>query len=160
MKSTKRRQFLSILGFTGVSLGAGLTTNKAYAHHTDTHFDDDAKHKLVYQCNKADQEYIDHVLFSCGEMLRKYGDDIELVIAAFGPGLNLLAKSPKRRILPLHQQRVKSLAEYGVRLQACGNTMKSLRWQAEDLIDEAKIVPIGIDGIMQLQERGYSYISI
>ena len=93
-------------------------------------------------------------------MLRKYVDDIELVIAAFVPGLNLLAKSPKRRILPLHQQRVKSLAEYGVRLQACGNTMKSLRWQAEDLIDEAKIVPIGIDGIMQLQERGYSYISI
>ena len=46
MKFTKRRQFLSMLGFTGVSLAA----NKAYAHHTDTHFDDDAKHKLVYLC--------------------------------------------------------------------------------------------------------------
>ena len=158
MKMTKRRQFLSLLGF-GLG-GAGLTLTKANAHHTDTHFEDNAAHKMVYQCNKADHDYIDHVLFSCGEMLRKYGDDIELVIAAFGPGLNLLAKRPKRAITPLQQKRVKSLAEYGVRLQACGNTMLSMHWTEEDIIDEALIVPIGVDGVMQLQEQGFSYISL
>jgi len=158
MKMTKRRQFLSLLG---VSLGGvGILSKKASAHHTDTHFEDKAAHKLVYQCNKADPDYIEHVLFSCGEMLRKYGDDIELVISAFGPGLNLLAVHPKRMILPTHQQSVKSLAEYGVRLQACGNTMKGLQWTKKDIIDEAVIVPIGVDGIMQLQEQGFSYISI
>ena len=164
MKLTKRRQFLSMLGFSSVSLGVGvaasLSPKIAQAHHTDTHFDNEASHKLVYQCNKADPEYIDHILFSCGEMLRKYGDDIELVIAAYGPGLNLLAKRPKRSIKPEHQQRAKSLAEYGVRLQACGNTMKAMRWQDKDLFDEAVIVPIGVDGIMQLQEQGFSYIAM
>lgn len=158
MKMTKRRQFLSLLGI-GLG-GAGLTLTKANAHHTDTHFEDKSGHRLVYQCNKADHDYIDHVLFSCGEMLRKYGDDIELVLAAFGPGLNLLAKRPKRAITPLQQQRVKSLAEYGVRLQACGNTMISMKWTEKDIIDEAVIVPIGVDGIMQLQESGFSYISL
>ena len=158
MKMTKRRQFLSLLGI-GLG-GAGLTLTKANAHHTDTHFEDKSGHRLVYQCNKADHDYIDHVLFSCGEMLRKYGDDIELVLAAFGPGLNLLAKRPKRAITPLQQQRVKSLAEYGVRLQACGNTMISMNWTEKDIIDEAVIVPIGVDGIMQLQEQGFSYISL
>ena len=158
MKMTKRRQFLSLLGL-GLG-GAGLTLNKAYAHHTETHFEDESTHKLVYQCNKADPDYIDHVLFSCGEMLRKYGDDINLVIAAFGPGLNLLAKRPKRAISPAHRQSVASLSEYGVRLQACGNTMKSMRWTEKDIIDEAVIVPIGVDGIMQLQEQGFTYISI
>jgi uncharacterized protein len=158
MKMTKRRQFLSLLGI-GLG-GTALTLNKAYAHHTDTHFDDKSAHKLVYQCNKADPEYLESVLFSCGEMLRKYGDDIELVIAAFGPGLNLLAKQPNRPISSVHKQRVKSLFDYGVRLQACGNTMKSLQWTEKDIITGAVIVPIGIDGIMQLQEQGFSYISL
>ena len=158
MKMTKRRQFLSLLG-VGLG-GAGLTLTKANAHHTDTHFEDKAAHRLVYQCNKADHDYIDHVLFSCGEMLRKYGDEIELVVAAFGPGLNLLAKRPRRSISKLHQQRVKSLAAYGVRFQACGNTMISMKWTKIDLIEEAELVPIGVDGIMQLQEQGFSYISL
>ena len=69
-----RRYFL---GATGL-LGAGLISQKAAAHHTESHFDDSSPNKLVYQCNKADPEYIDHILFSCSEMLRKYGDDIEL----------------------------------------------------------------------------------
>ncbi|MCK5395761.1 MAG: DsrE family protein [Gammaproteobacteria bacterium] len=161
MKQTKRRQFLSLLGFGGIGLaGVSLSSNKAHAHHTDTHFDDKAAHRLVYQCNRADHDYIEHVLFSCAEMLRKYGDDIELVISAFGPGLNLLARRPKRSISKLHQQRVASLAEYGVRFQACGNTMKSMNWLEKDLVEQAQVVPIGVDGIMQLQEQGFSYINM
>ncbi|MBE9568883.1 MAG: DsrE family protein [Proteobacteria bacterium] len=160
MKLTKRRQFLSMLGLGSISLGAGLSPKAAQAHHTDTHFENESTHKLVYQCNKADHEYIEHLLFSCGEMLRKYGDDIELVIAAYGPGLNLLAKRPKRGISKEHQQRARSLAEYGVRLQACGNTMKSMRWEEKDIFDQAVIVPIGVDGIMLLQEKGFSYIAM
>ncbi len=161
MKKTKRRQFLSILGLGGIGLaGASLNSKEAHAHHTDTHFDDKAAHKLVYQCNKADHEYIEHILFSCGEMLRKYNDDIELVVSAFGPGLNLLARRPKRSISKLHQQRVASLAEYGVRFQACGNTMRSMDWLEKDLLEQAQVVPIGVDGIMQLQEQGFSYINM
>lgn len=156
MKLTKRRQFLSAFGLTALS----ATLSKAHAHHSETHFDDKSAHRLVFQCNKADHDYIDQVLFSCGEMLRKYGDDIELVVAAFGPGLNLLAKQPKRAISTLQQQRVKSLVEYGVRFQACGNTMKSMHWSEKDILDEAEVVAIGIDGIMQLQEQGFSYINM
>ena len=161
MKATKRRQFLSLLGLGGASLGTlSLSMNKAQAHHTDTHFEDKSVHKLVYQLNKADHDYIESILFSCGEMLRKYGDDIELVITAFGPGLHLLAKRPKRAISRHHQQKVQSLIEYGIRFQACGNTMKSMHWLEEDIIDGAQIIPVGIDGIMQLQEQGFSYISM
>jgi intracellular sulfur oxidation DsrE/DsrF family protein len=161
MKKSKRRQFLSMLGLGSITLaGTSLNSSKAHAHHTDTHFDDKSLHKLVYQCNRADHDYIEHVLFSCGEMLRKYGDDIELVVAAFGPGLNLLGKRPKRSILAIHQQRASSLADYGVRFQACGNTMKSMNWLEKDIVEHAQIVPIGVDGIMKLQEQGFSYISL
>jgi len=157
MKFTKRRQFLSFLGLGGLAGTLGI--KPAAAHHTDTHFEDESSHKLVYQCNKADEDYLEHILFSCGEMLRKYGDDIELVVATFGPGLNLLAKKPVRPISAEHRKRVQSLAAYGVRFQACGNTMKSLKWTEKDLLDIAVVVPIGVDGVMQLQEQGFAYIS-
>jgi intracellular sulfur oxidation DsrE/DsrF family protein len=160
MKITKRRQFLAMLGLGGATLGtAVLPAKKAQAHHVETHFDDASKHRLVYQCNKAEHDYLDHVLFSCGEMLRKYGDDIELVITALGPGLNLLAHHPRRGISSKQQQRVRSLAQYGVRFEACGNTMKAMNWTEKDLLDVAEVVPIGVDGIMRLQEQGFSYIS-
>lgn len=150
-----RRYFLATVGLFGVS----AVSRRVNAHHTETHFDDASPHKLVYQCNKADADYIDHVLFSCGEMLRKYGDDIELIIAVFGPGLHLLAKRPQRSISKLQQDRVTSLTNYGVSFHACGNTMKSLNWTEKDLLPNVQVVPIGIDDLMQLQEKGFSYIS-
>ena len=136
-----------------------VPSSLVFAFHTDTHFEDTVKHKIVYQLSKSDTDYIDHVLFSAGEMLRKYGDDIHIVIVAIGPGLQLLGKMPSSNIKPLHKERVSSLASYGVTIQACGNTMKSVNWEKKDLIDEAVVVPIGIDGIMKLQEQGYAYIS-
>ena len=150
-----RRYFLATAGL----LGASAVSRQVNAHHTDTHFDDASLHKLVYQCNKAEPEYIDHVLFSCGEMLRKYGDDVELIVAVFGPGLHLLGKRPGRPVSKLQQDRVTSLASYGVSFHACGNTMKALNWSDKDLLSIAKVVPIGVDDLMQLQEKGFSYFS-
>ena len=152
---TLRRQFLRLAGL----FGAGLAAKAVHAHHTDTHFEDASLHQLVYQCNSADRDYLDHILFSCGEMLRKYGDDIEIVVAVFGPGLHLLGKRPGRDIGQVQQQRAASLSQYGVAFHACGNTMKSLGWTEDDLLDFAKVVPIGVDDIMQLQERGFAYMS-
>ena len=150
-----RRQILRLAGL----FGAGLAAKAVHAHHTETHFEDSSPHKLVYQCNSADHEYLDHILFSCGEMLRKYGDDIELIVATFGPGIHLLGKHPGRGVSHRHQERAGSLSDYGVAFHACGNTMKSLGWTENDLLDFAKVVPIGVDDIMQLQEKGFAYLS-
>ena len=151
-----RRRFLTLLGAAGGVLGA----RTAMAHHTPTHFGDDTAHKVVYQCNRADNDYFGHILFSVGEMVRKYGDDIQVIVAVYGPGLHLLGENPGRPVDPIHQQRVKSLAQYGVRFHACGNTMKSLGWKKIDLLDVAIVVPIGVDDIMQLQEKGFAYIAM
>ena len=37
--------------------------------------------------------------------------------------------------------------------------MDGLGWTEQNLVEYAKIVPIGVDDIMQLQERGFSYFS-
>ena len=156
--STHNRFRRLLLQGTGL-FGAGLLAVRAQAHHTDSHFEDRSTHQLVYQCNKADSDYIQAILFSCGEMLRTYGDDIELIVTAIGPGLHLLGKRPERTIAKIHQDRAASLAAYGVAFHACGNTMKTLNWTGDDLLDFAKVVPIGAVDLMELQERGFSYIS-
>lgn len=154
MSNTRRNLFKWIAGF-----GSAVVGTRALAHHTDTHFEDDSAHHIIYQCNSADNEYLSHNLFSIGALLRKYGDDIEIVVACFGPGLNLLGKRPIRPIPIEFQKRVESLAEYGVSFHACGNTMKALRWTKDDLLDISKVVPVGVEDMMLLQEKGFSYIS-
>ena len=157
MKTNKRnrRNFLRQL-----ATAAGIAViGPAAAHHTETHFENDSTHHIVYQLNKADPTHISHILFSAGEMLRKYGDDVEIVIAVFAEGIHLLAKHPLRPIPLELQQRAASLAAYGVAFHACNNTMKSLRWTEKDIVSYAKIVPIGVDDILLLQEKGFSYLS-
>jgi len=156
-KFSNRSRYLTLLL---IGLLAGFSTSlRVLAHHTDSHFEDSSKHRIVYQLNKADPAYLQHVLFSAGELMRKYGDDVEIVIGALGPGLHLIGKLPGHPIPTELQQRASSLAQYGVAFHACGNTMKSLGWEEKDLLPFAKIVPIGIDDIMQLQEQGFTYIS-
>jgi len=126
----------------------------------DLHFPgDEPDHKVVYQFNKADPDYQQHVLFSVGAMLRKYGDNIDITVVAFGPGIHILGKEPERPVSEEIRQRVSSLAQYGVEFHACGNTLKSLDWTEEDLHEFAEVVPVGAADLMELQEQGYSYIS-
>jgi intracellular sulfur oxidation DsrE/DsrF family protein len=150
-----RRRFMQWL-----AAGSGLTlASRSSAHHTPTHLEDDSKHHIVYQLNKADPRYIAHILFSVGELIRKYGDDVEIVVAVYAEGIHLLGKHPGRPIPFELQEKASSLDLYGVSFHACMNTMKSLRWTEEDLLDFAKPVPIGVEDIMLLQEKGFSYIA-
>lgn len=159
---TSRRHWLTSL----LSFGAGMLAFRPAAAETvsdpaaDMRFPGDpADHNVVYQFNKAEQEYHRAVLFSVAEMLRQYNDNISIVVTVFGPGIHILAKRPQRPVNEETFQRVKSLAEYGVKFHACGNTLKSLDWTADDLLPFAEVVKVGAADIMELQEKGYTYIS-
>lgn len=120
---------------------------------------DPVDNKVVYQFNKADEAYHKAVLFSVGAMLRKYGDNIHIVVVGIGPGIHILAKKPKRPVSNEVRERVASLLQYGVEFHACGNTMKSLGWTKKDILDSAKHVEVGAADLMELQQQGYAYIS-
>ena len=131
----------------------------ARAHHTDTHFEDASEHQIVYQCNKADPDYLSSVLFSVGELIRKHGDNVEIVVACFGQGIHLLGDPPARPIPEETLQRAASLNAYGVAFHACRNTMDSLGWTDENLVEFAKVVEVGVEDIMLLQQKGFAYFS-
>ena len=92
-------------------------------------------------------------------MVRKYGDNIKIVVTCFGPGIHILAKKPGRPVAKEIMERVSSLEVYGVEFHACGNTMKSLKWTEKDLHPFVKVVEVGAADLLGLQEQGFSYIS-
>ena len=81
MKETNRlrRSFLKGIGV----IGGIFAIRQVHATHTDTHFEEETEHHIVYQCNKIDPDYLEHIMFSVGEMVRKYGDDIQVIVTTF-----------------------------------------------------------------------------
>ena len=114
---------------------------------------------VVYQFNKADADYHDHVVFSVGAMLRQYGDNIKIAVVAFGPGVHVLLQKPGRPVSENVREKIASLSEYGVDFYACGNTLKSLKLTDRDVLPFAKVVEVGAAQLMELQKQGYAYIS-
>lgn len=153
-----RRRLLGGL-IAGSSLAALGSSQAAKAEEELRFPGDPAEHKLVYQFNKADEEIQKAILFSVGAMLRQWGDNVSIVVVAIGPGLHVLAKNPLRSVTDEMRERISSLNEYGVEFHACGNTMKALRWEKEDMLPFAKVVEVGASDLMELQEEGYAYIS-
>ena len=152
-----------LLGGLLAAVGVAAVSNAVHAQEAEEEElrfpGDPPDHHVVYQFNKADLGYQDHVIFSVGEMLRKYGDNVKIVVVAYAEGIHILGKKPGREVKEEIRQRISSLAQYGVEFHACGNTMKSLDWKQEDLLPFAKIVEVGAADLMELQEQGYAYIS-
>ncbi len=154
--SARRRLLTGLLAGVGVSAASRLSV----AEEEELRFPGDPpEHHVVYQFNKAELGYQDHVIFSIGAVLRKYGDNVKIVVVVFAEGIHILGKNPGREVKDEIRQRVSSLAKYGVEFHACGNTMKSLGWSEADLVPFAKVVEVGAADLMELQEQGYSYIS-
>lgn len=120
---------------------------------------DAAENQVVYQLNHPEADYHDHIIFSVGAMLRQYGDNIKIAVVAFGPGIHVLLKKPRRPVSQTIREKISSLSQYGVDFYACGNTLTSLKLGEKDVVPFAKIVEVGASTLMELQKQGYSYIS-
>ena len=157
--NSRRRILASLIAFTtGLFSARSVLASKNGTD--DLRFPGDpTDHYVVFQFNKDDPDYHTSVITSVSEVLKKYGDNITIVVAVFSKGIHILAKQPLREVSELTRQRVKSLADYGVKFHACGNTMNSLGWTKDDMLPFAEVVKVGAADIIELQEKGYSYIS-
>jgi intracellular sulfur oxidation DsrE/DsrF family protein len=86
------------------------------------------------------------------------GKKVLIEVVTFGPGLHMLREdtSPvKARIETL------ALSTPEITFKACGNTRENMR-KAENkdipIIPQAKVVSSGVVRVMELQERGWSYV--
>ncbi len=152
-----RRQ---LLGAVAAAATAGVTLPVQAASAKPQAGTEGPPHKVVYQINRHEPEYQEAILNSISAMLKKYVDDVSIVVVAWGPGIHLLAKKPKRPVPKTLQQRVRGMSEsYGIEFIACGNTMHTIGWEKADMLDFARVEEVGAAAIMELQEKGYAYIA-
>jgi len=114
------------------------------------------KHKLVIQVSSSDALTQKIAMNNAVNVQKAYGvDNVAVEIVAYGPGLSMLTKKSK------YSNRVQSLAVQGVTFSACGNTIKKVtkkKGKTPKLSEGVVVVSAGVVRIMELQEKGYSYI--
>lgn len=79
-------------------------------------------------------------------------DNAEIEIVAYGPGLNMLKDDSTVA------NRLQEAKEAGIKLYACGNTMKGMKLTKDDLSPAAEVVKAGVLEIADKQQKGYTYV--
>ena len=150
MSQLSRR--LSVIAFLSMCLSAAALLG---------HAQESKPHRLAIQVSTADPAVMALALSNVVNVSEEYarsGEEIEVEIVAYGPGLNMLREDTS----PV-KARVKSIAQSMpyVTFRACGNTQATMsKNEGKEivLLPEAKVVKAGVVRLMELQEAGWSYI--
>jgi intracellular sulfur oxidation DsrE/DsrF family protein len=118
-------------------------------------------HRLAVQVNVNDPAVMNLALNNVSNAAQHYselGQKVEIELVAFGPGLHMLRDDTS----PV-KGRIKSMSEAmpNLTFAVCENTRENMtRAEAKDIpiISQAKVVKAGVVRLMELQERGWSYL--
>ncbi len=148
-------------GLLAVTSASAQETRKVSAPMFKRHSVAKERHRLILQVNSNDPAMMNLALNNATNVVQYYkglGEKVSIEVITFGPGLHMLREdtSPvKARIEML------ALSTPEISFRACGNTQENMR-KAESkdipLIPQAKLVSSGVVRVMELQERGWSYV--
>ena len=118
-------------------------------------------HRLAVQVDVNDPATMNLALNNVSNVAQHYseiGQKVEIEVVAFGPGLHMLRDDTS----PV-KARIKSMSETmpEIIFSACGNTRENMtKVEAKDipLISQANVTKSGVVRLMELQERGWSYL--
>jgi intracellular sulfur oxidation DsrE/DsrF family protein len=118
-------------------------------------------HNLILQVNTNDPATMNLSLNNATNVAQYYkdlGEKVKIEVVTFGPGLHMLRDdtSPvKARIEEM------ALSTPEVSFKACGNTQERMH-KAENkdipIVRQAEVVKSGVVRVMELQEKGWSYV--
>lgn len=118
-------------------------------------------HRLILQVNSNEPATMNLALNNATNVAQYYkdlGEPVEIEIVTFGPGLHMLRDDTS----PV-KARIKAIAAStpAISFKACGNTQENMA-KAENkeiaLVPEASLVKSGVVRVMELQERGWTYV--
>lgn len=118
-------------------------------------------HRVVFQVNADDPVPMKHAISNSINLVRYYRklkEPVRVEIVAYGAGITMFRAdtSPVRDILEYMHANYSEIA-----FTVCGNTMAIIEKREGHpipLIAGTRVVPFGIVRLVQLQERGWSYI--
>lgn len=110
--------------------------------------------KIVFSVTEESDYAMDHILSVASNVLKYYGPDVvEMKIVAYSRGLRLLYSKNKETAV-----RVDALMQYGVTFVACGNTMRTYKVDASELVDGSEVVTAGVVELLERVKEGWTYI--
>ena len=156
--------------FASLSLTSGALAEKAKANHSSKAVADKAKaphiakpHRVVIQVDQNDPAVMNLALNNATNVIDYYrakGQDVHVDLVTYGPGLHMLRDDTS----PV-KDRIKQLKDYAfpstVQFSACNNTkenMEKKEGKPVNIVSEAVLVPSGVVHLMELQEKGWSYV--
>ena len=123
----------------------------------------EAKHRVAIHVDQNDPQVMNLALNNATNVIEHFRakhEDVDVDIVTYGPGLHMLRadSSPVKDRL----KRLRELALPGnVQFSACNNTKQNMeRAEGKEIpiLSEATLVPSGVVRLMELQEKGWSYI--
>ena len=118
-------------------------------------------HRLILQVNTNDPAAMNLALNNAMNVVQYYkdlGEKVQVEVITFGPGLHMLREdtSPvKARIETM------ALSTPEVSFKVCGNTQENMQ-KAENknipIVPQAQVVKSGVVRVMELEERGWTYV--
>jgi uncharacterized protein len=122
---------------------------------------DKKPHQLILQVNTNEPAVMNLALNNATNVAQYYkdlGEKVTIEVVTFGPGLHMLRDDTS----PV-KARIKSIKEStpAISFKACGNTQENMH-KAENkeipLVPEATVVKSGVVRVMELQEKGWTYV--
>ena len=120
-------------------------------------------HRLLIQVDQNDPAVMNLALNNAANVIEYYrakGEDVDVDVVTYGPGLHMLRADTS----PV-QDRIKSLKESAfpskIQFSACNNTkegMEKKEGHPINVLSDAVLVPSGVVRLMELQEKGWSYV--
>lgn len=119
------------------------------------------QHRLVIHVDDNNPQKMNLALNNAANVSKYYaskGEDVAIEIVAYGPGLHMLRadSSPVKTRIASFQKGMPNVA-----FSACGNTIRAMTRKSGKkvtLLNDIKVVPAGVTRIMELQEKGWSYL--
>lgn len=120
-------------------------------------------HRVAIQVDQNDPAVMNLALNNATNIMNDYkarGEDVDIEVVAYGPGLNMFREDTS----PV-KDRLKQIAELSfpskIVFSACNVTkqgMEKREGHPITIVPQAHLVPSGAVRLMQLQEKGWSYL--
>jgi uncharacterized protein len=124
---------------------------------------DGKTHRVAVQVDQNDPQVMNLALNNVNAVIEYYrtkNEDVDIDVVAYGPGLHMMRADTS----PV-QDRIKRLKDMvfpgKIVFSACNNTkqgMEKAEGHAISILPDASVVPSGVVHLMELQERGWSYV--
>lgn len=125
--------------------------------------DNPPQHRVAIEVDQNDPQVMNLALNNASNIIEYYrdkGQDVQVEVVAYGPGLNMLRDDTS----PV-KDRIKQLKELSfpseLTFSACNNTKQAMEKREGHpitIVPQARLVPSGAVRLMELQEQGWSYL--